>query len=197
MLLWCYFSGHAHEYLSNWYSKDTIEAFGTNIRTCKLLDLMKMRLGYLKMYAGMIQESVGGGIPWSTRSKNILQHKGLLISNMLKDTGIWTVRFFRTALRSVVIKLKAKLQYLSINEIDHRTSVVFCLTRVFQLYIPTHCGLLIQVKSIQDAIRDKKQHFNFLGEEISLNPSVGIFITMNPGYAGRTELPENLKALFR
>lgn len=55
----------------------------------------------------------------------------------------------------------------------------------------------VQVKCIQDAIRDKKKRFNFLGEEINMNPTVGIFITMNPGYAGRTELPENLKALFR
>lgn len=49
------------------------------------------------------------------------------------------------------------------------------------------------MKSIQDAIRYKKKRFIFQGEEISLIPTVGIFITMNPGYAGRTELPENLK----
>lgn len=43
------------------------------------------------------------------------------------------------------------------------------------------------------AIKEGKKRFLFLGQEIRLISSCGIFVTMNPGYAGRSELPDNLK----
>ncbi|KAM7334656.1 hypothetical protein ACRRTK_007976 [Alexandromys fortis] len=72
-----------------------------------------------------------------------------------------------------------------------------CFDEFNRISVEVLSVIAVQVKCVQDAIRAKKKKFNFLGEIISLIPTVGIFITMNPGYAGRTELPENLKALFR
>ena len=72
-----------------------------------------------------------------------------------------------------------------------------CFDEFNRISVEVLSVVAVQVKCIQDAIKNKKVVFSFLGDDIRLLSCVGIFITMNPGYAGRTELPENLKALFR
>eukprot|EP00698_Gefionella_okellyi_P018829 TRINITY_DN568_c0_g1_i2.p1 TRINITY_DN568_c0_g1~~TRINITY_DN568_c0_g1_i2.p1 ORF type:complete len:4478 (+),score=1217.70 TRINITY_DN568_c0_g1_i2:54-13487(+) len=55
-----------------------------------------------------------------------------------------------------------------------------------------------QIQSVFNALKERRDKFTFTdGTSVSLSANCGIFITMNPGYAGRQELPENLKMCFR
>lgn len=54
-----------------------------------------------------------------------------------------------------------------------------------------------QILTIQRGLIDRQESIQLLGQNIKLHHNVGIFVTMNPGYAGRSNLPDNLKSLFR
>jgi dynein heavy chain 1, cytosolic len=54
-----------------------------------------------------------------------------------------------------------------------------------------------QILTIQRGLLARQPSIELLGRSVSLHENVGIFITMNPGYEGRSNLPDNLKNLFR
>ena len=73
-----------------------------------------------------------------------------------------------------------------------------CLDEFNRILVEVLSVVAQQLQEIRKALLAGVEKFSFQGRgAIDIKPEFGCHITMNPGYAGRTELPDNLKVLFR
>ena len=71
-----------------------------------------------------------------------------------------------------------------------------CLDEFNRIDIEVLSVIAQQLLTLREGRITKKTHINFMGITIPLVDH-HVIITMNPGYAGRTELPDNLQVCFR
>jgi dynein heavy chain len=99
-----------------------------------------------------------------------------------------------------VFNCSPEMDYISLGNIFKglaATGSWGCFDEFNRLRVEVLSVATVQFKAVCDSLRAGNPRVTIEGDTVDCKTSVGVFITMNPGYIGRAELPEGLKALFR
>ena len=109
-------------------------------------------------------------------------------------------KFF--GIQCIVFNCSEQIDYKILGNIfsglcKHKFGAFACLDEFNRINLEVLSVIATQLFTIRQAQLGEMKKVTILTESIDLVGKSGVFITMNPTYSGRSELPDNLKANFR